>query len=84
MIADANRERAEYSIMIDHTLGGLGVGSWLMNKIISYARDCGIQELWGEVLRENKGMLNLNRKLGFEVAPLPEDRSLMHVSLRIQ
>ena len=33
--------------------------------------------------RENKGMLKLNRKLGFEVAPLPEDPSLMHVSLRI-
>ncbi len=83
MIAEPTRKRAEYAIMIDHTLAGMGVGSWLMNKIIDYARSCGIQELWGEVLRENKGMLKLNSKFGFEVKPLPEDRSLMHVSLRL-
>jgi acetyltransferase len=83
MIADPNRERAEFSILIDHTLAGMGVGVWLMNKIIAHARNGGVKELWGEVLRENKSMLKLNRKLGFEVTPLPEDRSIMHVSLQI-
>ncbi len=80
-MADPDGERAEYSIIIHPDMAGLGVGAMLMNKIIHYARNRGIRELWGEVLRENRPMLRLNRKLGFKVRPIAEDPSIMHVSL---
>ena len=80
-MADPDGERAEYSIIIHPDMAGLGVGAMLMNKIIHYARNRGIRELGGEVLRENRPMLRLNRKLGFKVRPIAEDPSIMHVSL---
>jgi acetyltransferase len=80
-MADPAGDHAEYSVMIHPDMSGLGVGRMLMNKIIDYARRQGIRELWGEVLRENRPMLKLNRELGFTVKPLREDPGVMHVSL---
>ena len=79
--ADPDNERAEYAILVDHAMTGLGLGPMLMRRIISYARDCGLGEIYGEVLRENEPMLRINAVLGFTVTPEPEDPSIMRVSL---
>lgn len=84
LIADPDNDRAEYSIIISPELAGQGIGRALMRRMIDYANERGIRELWGEVLRENDNMLRLNRRLGFEVHPLPDDPGIMHVSLRLR
>ncbi len=81
--ADPNNDRAEYSIIIDRALMGLGLGNLLMRRIIAYARARGIQEIHGEVLKENQAMLQLDRALGFAIHSDPEDPGLKHVVLKL-
>jgi acetyltransferase len=81
--ADPNNDRAEYSIIVDRALMGLGLGSLLMRRIIHYARARGIGEIYGEVLTENKPMLQLDRALGFAIHNDPDDPGLKHVVLKL-
>ncbi|MBK1726514.1 GNAT family N-acetyltransferase [Halorhodospira neutriphila] len=81
--ADPDLEAAEYDIMLDDVVAGMGLGPMLMHRIIDYARRRGIREIYGEVLRENEPMLRINQALGFAVQPSADDPDLMHVSLRL-
>ena len=81
--ADPNNERAEYSILVDRALMRLGLGKLLMQRAIHHARASGIQEIYGEVLKENKPMLRMNQALGFAVHNDPEDPGLKHVILKL-
>ena len=54
-----------------------------MTRLISIARQWGIGELVGEVLRENEPMLQMCRELNFAVAPEPSDAALMQVSKKL-
>ena len=83
MTTDPDMERAEYAIVMDRSMTGMGLGPMLMRRIINYARQRGIRELYGSVLSENEPMLKLNRALGFEVRRDAEDSGLMHVSLKL-
>jgi acetyltransferase len=67
--ADPDRLSAEYAIAVRSDWQGRGVGYVLMNRLIELARQCGVGELVGEVLRENQPMLAMCRGLGFAVAP---------------
>jgi len=79
--ADPDMEKAEYSILIDRSMTGIGLGPMLMRYIIDYARKRGIKELYGEVLRENEPMLRLNRALNFKIQATPDDPGVVRVSL---
>ncbi|MDX1656243.1 MAG: GNAT family N-acetyltransferase, partial [Candidatus Competibacteraceae bacterium] len=83
MTADPDMERAEYAIIVERAMTGLGLGPLLMRRIIDYARQRGIQELFGEVLRENEPMLRLNRALGFTIKATPDDPGVIHVTLKL-
>ena len=58
---------------------GRGVGFLLMTRLIDLARERGISELTGEVLRENEPMLQMRRELGFTMVPLPADPAIVLV-----
>jgi acetyltransferase len=79
--ADPDMEKAEYSILVERAITGLGLGPMLMRYIIDYARGRGIKELYGEVLRENEPMLRLNRALNFKLSATQDDPGVLHVSL---
>lgn len=81
--ADPDLEVAEYDIMLDPSVSGMGLGPMLMHRIVDYARQRGIREIYGEVLRENEPMLKINEAMGFRIEPSEEDAGLMHVSLRL-
>jgi acetyltransferase len=81
--ADPDMEKAEYSILVDRNMTGLGLGPMLMRYIIDYAKSRGIRELYGEVLRENEPMLRLNRALKFKIQATPDDPGVLHVSLSL-
>ncbi|MGC2414648.1 MAG: GNAT family N-acetyltransferase, partial [Stellaceae bacterium] len=77
--ADPDRLSAEYAIAVRSDWQGRGVGYALMNRLIAIARQSGIGELLGEVLRENKPMLAMCRELGFAVSPDPAEPGVMRV-----
>jgi acetyltransferase len=69
LVADPDRARAEFALVVEHALAGLGLGTLLLRRAIDYARQCGIGELYGDVLEDNAVMRQLCRSLGFEEAP---------------
>jgi acetyltransferase len=65
LAADPDNVRAEFAIVVEQELTGLGLGGLLMRRLIDYARSRGIGELFGDVLADNVVMLALCRSLGF-------------------
>ena len=77
--ADPDKLRAEYAIAVRSDWKGRGLGYPLMKRLIDVARQRGIGELVGQVLRENEPMLQMCRELGFAIAPEPADPAVMLV-----
>ena len=84
LASDPDYVRAEYAVITRSDVKGQGIGWALMRRLIDHAEDEGIQELWGQVLRENRGMLKMCRELGFTVEPDQEDPSMVIVTLQVQ
>lgn len=81
--ADANHETGEYGILLRSDLKGLGLGWTLMRLMIEWAKEEGLREVEGQVLRENTTMLAMCRSLGFSVRIDPDDHELRIVKLPI-
>jgi acetyltransferase len=77
--ADPDRLQAEYAIAVRSDWQGRGIGYLLMTRLIELARQWGIGELLGEVLRENGPMREMCAALGFTVTPDPDDPSILRV-----
>lgn len=78
---DPDNERAEYAILVRSDLKGRGIGYGLMKLIIAHARQRGVREVFGDVLRENQPMLQLCRDLGFTATESEEDPTLVRMVL---
>jgi acetyltransferase len=81
LVADPDYSRGEYAVMVRSSLKGKGLGWALMQQLIDYARAEGLQQLHGDVLRENTQMLSMCRQLGFDVRTDPDDPTLCKVTL---
>ncbi|HTW51344.1 MAG TPA: GNAT family N-acetyltransferase, partial [Stellaceae bacterium] len=77
--ADPDRLRAEYAVAVRSDCKGRGIGYALMMRLIEVARASGVGELFGDVLHENKPMLDMCRALGFTVVANPYDANLTSV-----
>ncbi|WP_114395488.1 bifunctional acetate--CoA ligase family protein/GNAT family N-acetyltransferase [Oleisolibacter albus] len=80
--ADPDNERAEYAVLVRSDMKGKGLGHILMTEILKYAQSRSIKEVFGEVLRENTGMLALCRELGFVQHDNPDDHGIVEVCYR--
>ncbi|MDO6409581.1 bifunctional acetate--CoA ligase family protein/GNAT family N-acetyltransferase [Pantoea phytobeneficialis] len=67
-ISDADNIDAEFSVLVRSDLKGLGMGRRLLEKMIRYTRDHGLQQLNGITMPHNTGMITLARKLNFRVS----------------
>lgn len=74
-VTDPDNRRAEFAIVVRPDLKGSGLGRRLLEKMIRYCRSRGTQELSGEVLAINRPMLDLARRVGMTVTPVPEEES---------
>jgi len=81
--ADPDNERAEFAVIVEDALAGRGYGALLMRRIIEHARTRGIRTLFGNVLRENRAMLELAVRLGFRREADPEDPHVVVVTLEL-
>ncbi len=81
--ADPDMERAEFAVLVQKARTGLGLGPLLMRRIIDYAKKRGIREIYGDVLQDNRPMLEICGALGFSKRRDPDDPGVMLVTLRI-
>ncbi|QLK62507.1 GNAT family N-acetyltransferase [Enterobacteriaceae bacterium Kacie_13] len=66
-VSDPDNIDAEFSVLVRSDLKGLGLGRRLLDKMINYAAEHGLQRLTGITMPNNQGMISLARKLGFVV-----------------
>jgi len=84
LIEDANRERGEFAIVIEQEMTGLGLGIFMLRRIIDYARQRGVGEIYGDVLWSNTRMLKLCRALGFESSRAEHEPGIVRVVLTLK
>jgi acetyltransferase len=75
LIAD-DPTRCEFATTVADTHGGQGLGRALMTALITAAKQRGLREMDGFVLARNRPMLRLAARLGFSIAPDPEDPAI--------
>lgn len=66
----------EFATTVDSEWGGVGLASALMTMLIDSANRRGLETMEGFVLAVNEPMLCVARRLGFSVAPDPDDRAI--------
>lgn len=76
-IADPDNIKAEFAIIVRSDLKGKGLGHILLKKLIDYCRMRRTQEIIGETLNYNKGLLRLVRTFGFTVERSPDGDTLL-------
>jgi len=70
---------AEFALVVGDRWQGFGIGRRLIRRLEGMAHDAGYFSFGGDVLRENRPMLRLARRSGFEVAEYAGDAGLMRV-----
>ena len=81
---DPDDVEAEYAVEVRSSLKGKGLGYLLMRRIIAYARERGCERIVGDVLAENRAMLQMCRELGFQTRNAPDDPQLVRVELPLR
>ena len=82
VISNEKSDESEFAIIIKSTLKGSGLGRILMNKVITYCRDCGKKSITGQILSDNHRMLAFVTELGFQRTGKIED-DVIEVSLSL-
>ena len=78
-----NPARAEFGILVSHFVVGRGLGRLLMQRLVEWCGENGVEELWGDVLEDNAPMLELANHLGFSRETIPGAPGLVRVSLKL-
>lgn len=81
---DDDGEEAEFAIIVAPEIRGQGLGRHLMEKLIDWSRQRGLQTIYGFILKENRAMLVLAESLGFEIGPSDEDMGVVLARLALQ
>jgi acetyltransferase len=67
IIGDPDGKTGEFAVLVGDAWQGKGIGSNLLEKCLSIAEKRSFETVHGIVLPENRNMLALGKKLGFEI-----------------
>jgi RimJ/RimL family protein N-acetyltransferase len=73
----------EFATTVAEDYAGLGLGRALLSALIAAAKQRGLQVMEGYVLARNQPMLKLAARLGFSIAPDPDDAAVRICRLRL-
>lgn len=76
-VMNADGESCEFALVVADAWQGKGIGSHLMNALITAARTRGFREMNGEIIATNQHMLGLVQDLGFHIRIHPEDPNIV-------
>jgi acetyltransferase len=82
-IADDDRQRCEFAIVVADDWQQKGLGALLMQALIAAARSAGMRVLYGDVLASNHKMLRLMGKMGFSVKFNDQDARMMRAEISL-
>jgi len=72
-------ESAEFALIVDPQMLGIGIGGALMRRLFTEARRRGLRELWGTVLADNSLMLDFSSQLGARREMIADEPDLVRV-----
>jgi len=72
LVADKDRRAAEFGIFVARAEAGQRLGTHLLECLIREGRGHGFGAIHGLILRENRDMIDLARRLGFAIGPSDE------------
>jgi len=75
---------AEFALLIADDWQGKGLGTRILNGLLSEAKHQGLEQVFGETLSENKPMLELGRKLGFSFAKQPGSAAVTQLRIELK
>jgi acetyltransferase len=82
-LVESDPADCEFAIAVQAEYGGAGLGRTLMTALIDLAKRRGLKKMEGFVLPENRSMLGLARRLGFEIVRDPDDTSTRTCTLQL-
>jgi len=82
--ANPDGRTCELGIVIGDAWHKSGIAGLLMEALIHAARERGFARMEGLVLSRNTEMLRFVRALGFEVEPVPEDRTVVRIVKKLR
>ena len=71
IIGHPDGKRGEFAVVVGDPWHGKGIGANLLRRCLRIMKERGMEVVWGTALRENRQMIQLARKLGFKVSPIP-------------
>lgn len=81
VIFAVDQQEAEFAMAVRSDEKQQGLGTLLLEKMISYCKSKNLQKLKGITMLENSGMANLARKLGFTVK-FDREEEVIHMELK--
>ena len=81
---DATGRDGEFAILVSHFIANLGLGRYLMTRLVKWARGKKLERLYGDVLESNTAMISLAQSLGFEREVQPDAPGLVRVVLELK
>ncbi|QDH69716.1 GNAT family N-acetyltransferase [Marilutibacter alkalisoli] len=80
---DPDGHDAEFAILVSHYIAGMGLGRYLMTRLVKWARGKKVQRLYGDVFEDNQPMLQLAKSLGFVREHQHDSPGLVRVVLEL-
>ncbi len=83
LVREPGGHSGEFAVIVQPDVKGHGLASHLMQRLIDWARQCGMAEVVGQVLAENAPMLAFVRHLGFSLRRMPQEPDVIEARLSL-
>jgi acetyltransferase len=78
-VTNPDQSSCEFALVVSDEFQGHGVGQRMLKRLMEIARSRGLDTMEGEVLSENRRMLNLVKSMDFQIQPTPDDPGVQYV-----
>ena len=83
LVRELDERSGEFAVIVQPDVKGHGLASHMMQRLLDWARHCGLAEVVGQVLSENAPMLAFVRHLGFSLRRMPEEPDVIEARLAL-
>jgi acetyltransferase len=82
-VIDPDGANCEFAIVVADAWQKRGIGTRLMNALISHLQVSGVKQISGSLLKNNSAMLKFIKQLGFTETDIPDDPSTLLVTKQL-